>query len=73
MWRLSTHQCGHSPRSLLDATDQGTYGHVGNAKFNYLFDLWKEFYLVLMKEADKPETAFMSIMGNLCLPGCLLR
>ncbi len=58
------HQCGHSPRPLLDAPDRGTSGEVGNVKFNYVFDLWKGFYQVLMKEADKPETAFMSIMGK---------
>ena len=37
---------------------------IGNAKFISVLDLRKGFYQVLMKEEDKPKTAFMSIMGT---------
>ena len=62
VWRLSTHQCGHSPRHLLDATDRGTSGQIGNVKFNYVFDLRKGFYQVLM-------TRNLSVVNDIRLDG----
>ena len=37
---------------------------IGKAKFISVFDIRKGFYQILMKEEDKPKTAFMSIMGK---------